>query len=260
MDKRAHNQSIGVITVMIAITCVVAYYSLRTPQHQTLPPLTLKDSTPTAAVTTSPQPDAESESLTSASQPVQSATTANAQEIVVHVAGAVFRPDVYRLPAGSRVTDAIRAAGGPTQYADTNSINLAAPAQDGSKIYVPQYGDRAATEQAMPSGSNAVTPSSPVSEVNSQSPTIQAGAGTQTKEDSQASPSGKFKEPGQGAVNINTASAEELQRLPGVGPAIAQRIIEYRQTSGAFKSAEELKNVSGIGDKKYAKLAAFVTV
>jgi competence protein ComEA len=259
MDKRTNSQTIGLITVMIVITCVVAYFSLRSTQRQSLPPLIVNNPQSAAASTSTVTPAADPDSSRVTNEAAQSSAASVTSEIVVHVAGAVFRPDVYRLPIGSRVNDAIRAAGGATQVADTNSINLAAPVQDGSKIYVPQYGEMAAQQPAQQARSTGA-PSNTASSSNSQSQASQADIGAQAGDGDQSQTSGKLTDPVQGAVNINTADAGELQRLPGVGPAIAQRIIDYRQSIGGFKTAEELKNVSGIGDKKYAKLAAFVTV
>ena len=263
MDKQANSQTIGAVTLMIAVTCVVAFFSLRATQRQNLPPLTIKDAQPSAAETTPTQPVQYGDTSQDATQPVQdaSATTSATNGILVHVAGAVFRPDVYRLPAGSRVNDAIRAAGGATQVADTNSINLAAPIQDGSKIYVPQVGEQAAQQTGPVRSSNrsSDTMSNPATQVNAQTETDETGA--QTGDVSQTQSSGKLTDSAtQGAVNINTASVDELQRLPGIGPTIAQRIIYYRQANCGYKSAEDQKNVSGIGDKKYSKLAAFVTI
>ncbi len=143
----------------------------------------------------------------------------------VYVSGAVVRPDVYELTHDSIVRDAIDAAGGPTGEADLNRINLARRVHDEEQIYVPQKGEES-LPVSLPSG-----PSSP-------------------------SPSGQ----GGGKVNINTATAEELDTLPGVGPAIAQRIIDYRTAHGPFQSIEDIKNVRGIGDATFEELKDKITV
>lgn len=144
----------------------------------------------------------------------------------VYVTGAVAHPDVYSLPADSIVRDALAAAGGATADADLNRINLAQQVCDQQQIYVPRLGEE-----------NPPLPSPPVSLTNT------SGSGQTV-----------------GKVNINTATVEELDTLPGIGPAIAQRIIEYRQTNGPFQSIEEIKNVSGIGDKLLEKLKDLIMV
>ncbi|MBC7251594.1 MAG: helix-hairpin-helix domain-containing protein [Anaerolineae bacterium] len=144
----------------------------------------------------------------------------------VYVTGAVVHPDVYLLEAGSIVRDAVVAAGGATAEADLNRINLAQQVYDQQQIYIPKVG-----EESLP------LPSPPAS---------------LTSAASSVQPAGK--------VNINTATAEELDTLPGIGPALAQRIIEYRQTNGPFQSIEEIKNVSGIGDKLFEKLKDLITI
>lgn len=141
--------------------------------------------------------------------------TPSAPPLVVHVSGLVASPGVYDLPAGSRVRDAIQAAGGPLEEADVDSLNLAALLADGEKIYLPKKGEAAP-----------------------------ATAG--------AEPAGK--------VNLNTATAAQLEALPGVGPVLAQRILDYRQRKGRFSSVRQLLEVEGIGDKKFASLKDHVTV
>jgi competence protein ComEA len=143
----------------------------------------------------------------------------------VYVSGAVVRPDVYELSYDSIVRDAIDAAGGPTAEADLNRINLARQVHDEEQIYVPQKGEES-------------PPVSPPSDPSLPSPSSQEG----------------------GKVNINTATAEELDTLPGIGPAIAQRIIDYRTASGPFQSIEDIKNVRGIGDATFEKLKDKITV
>lgn len=143
----------------------------------------------------------------------------------VYISGAVTHPDVYELPHDSIVKDAIEAAGGPTGEADLNRINLARRVHDEEQIYVPQKGEES-------------LPVSPLSD-----PSL-------------SSPSG----PGGGKVNINVATAEELDTLPGVGPSIAQRIIDYRVANGPFQSIEDIKNVKGIGDATFDKLKDKITV
>ncbi len=139
---------------------------------------------------------------------------------VVHVTGAVRRSGVYRLAAGDRVQDAIRRAGGATRRADLEAINLAAPVQDGVQIVVPVHGASAA---AAAGGGAAAGGAAPV-----------GGA---------AAP-----------VNLNTATAEQLDTLDGVGPATAAKILAYRREHGGFRSVEDLMQVSGIGPKKMAAL------
>jgi competence protein ComEA len=149
--------------------------------------------------------------------------------IAVYVSGEVARPDVYLLAASSRVVDAISAAGGFTAGADQVVVNLAQPLSDGMHVHVPARGEAptpAPLSQAAPADSTA----------SSQARTIS------------------------GPININTASPEELDLLPGIGPAIAQRIVEYRTTNGPFRSIEEIKQVSGIGDKLFEKIRDLITV
>ncbi|MDO5329690.1 MAG: ComEA family DNA-binding protein [Coriobacteriia bacterium] len=129
-----------------------------------------------------------------------------ASQIQVHVAGAVAKPGVYKLAQGSRIMDAINAAGGFTSEANQTSLNLAKTVEDGEQILIET--------------NTAQTP--------------------QTSNDN-------------GKVNINTADLSQLQTLSGVGPATAQKIIDYRSANGKFKSIEDLKKVSGIGDKTYEK-------
>lgn len=144
-----------------------------------------------------------------------------AQKIVVHVAGAVKNPGVYALEEGQRVKDAIQIAGGPLPEADLLRLNLAQKIHDEDKLYVPKIGE-APEQQEQESESYGAT------------------VGISSKND--------------GKVNINTADESELTKLPGVGSATAQKIIDYRTTNGTFKSIEDIKNVSGIGDKKFEQM------
>lgn len=148
--------------------------------------------------------------------------------IIVDVGGAVNRPKVVELKSGSRVQDAIEAAGGLTEENDISKINRAATVNDGDKIYIP-------TKQEVESGGY------PQAEENS---VVKADAG--------AGSSGK--------VNINTASASQLQTISGIGPATAEKIIVFRNSNGKFKSIDDIKNVDGIGDKTFEKMKARITV
>lgn len=150
---------------------------------------------------------------------------ANASTLFVHIAGSVKNPGLYELPQGSRVSDAVSAAGGMSEDANTSSVNLARQLTDGEQIIVASNEDiLAATETETSSGS-------PSGEVSSQ-----------------------------GKVNINTASAEELMTLDGVGEATADKIIAYRQENGPFARIEEIKEVSGIGEKKFEAMKDAITV
>jgi competence protein ComEA len=154
-------------------------------------------------------------------------------EICVHVAGAVYRPGVYRLPYGSRVLDAVQKAG-PRPEADTDALNLAQVLEDGRKVVVPPR-----TSPAEPGAAASGNP-------------FAVAAGGAATSGSGAAAGGK--------VNLNTADTRALEELPGIGPALAQRIIEYRTANGPFSSVDELLNVSGIGEKKLAQLRDHVTV
>jgi competence protein ComEA len=144
----------------------------------------------------------------------------------VYVTGAVAHPDVYLLAPGSIVKDAIEAAGGASDDADLVGINLAQELGDQQQLYVPSQGETA--------------PPPPIT-------------GGEVK----PSPGPKALD---GKININTATVEELDTLPGIGPAFAQRIIEYRESNGPFKSIEDIILVSGIGDATFAKIKDLITI
>ncbi|ALV43361.1 hypothetical protein AU252_21130 [Pseudarthrobacter sulfonivorans] len=150
--------------------------------------------------------------------------------VIIHVAGAIAVPGIVQLPAGSRVHEAVAAAGGGTPTADLNRLNLAAVLADGQKLYVPQAGEE------IPAGSSG-PPGGPGEETD--------GGGT-------ASVGGK--------VNLNTAGVEELDALPKVGPVLAQRIVDWRKEHGPFTSIEELDAVDGVGPKMLETLLPLVGV
>ena len=143
-------------------------------------------------------------------------------EIVVHVVGAVMTPGLYRLDEGSRVADALSLAGGATPKASLAGVNLAAPLVDGTQVVVPRRGEAAPAGSGGASGSSGV-PGSPG-----------------------------------GPIHLNTATAEELETIPGVGPVTAQRIIDFREQNGPFRSVDELDAVSGIGPKRLAQMRELV--
>jgi competence protein ComEA len=151
-------------------------------------------------------------------------------DVVVYVCGAVRSPGVVRLPAGARVTDALELAGGPTGKAELAAVNLAAVVADGQQIVVPEKGATGAVAAA-PGGTAATG--------------LGAAAGA-------SAPAA--------LVNINTASLEELDSLTGVGPATAQKIVDYRTQHGGFKTIDEIKEVPGIGDAKFAAMKDSITV
>ena len=144
--------------------------------------------------------------------------------IVVHVAGAVMQPGVYTLPAGSRVQDAIQAAGGFLPEANQQALNLAAFLEDGSRVSIP-------TIAPTPLPANQVTP----------------GAKTPTPDITYP-------------INLNTATQAELESLPEIGPITAQKIIEYREKNGPFQKIEDILNVPGIGQKTFEEIKALITV
>lgn len=157
------------------------------------------------------------------------ATTMTVARLTVHVDGAVASPGVYvvegELP---RVNDAIVAAGGLAEGADTTGLNLAAVVADGDKVHVPLEGEGQLTAPPEPAGSSKAS----------------AQGGTKSS----------------GLVNINKASVEELDALPGVGQSTAQAIVDDRDANGAFASIEDLMRVSGIGEKKFEKLKGKICV
>jgi competence protein ComEA len=140
--------------------------------------------------------------------------------LVVHVVGAVRRPGLYRLAHGARIADAVRRAGGATRRADLGLVNLAAEVSDGAQVVVPR-------RQAVGGGSGA-------------------GGGAVA-----AGPAG-------GPVHLNTATLQQLDALPGVGPVTAQKILDYREQHGAFSSVDDLDAIPGIGPARLEQLRELV--
>jgi competence protein ComEA len=193
-------------SVATVIVCIGAVWLVRTP-----PPAT-ESSLPRATTTVAV--------VTSAPAEVPASTTPT--EVMVHVAGAVVEPGVYALGADARVRDAIVAAGGPTESADWNALNLAASIADGAKVYVPTVGE--------------VVPPSLTTPLVSPVDSVVAGP-----------------------VDVNVAGADELDALPGVGPATAAAIVTERERNGPFVDVDDLDRVPGIGPSKLEALRGLVT-
>ncbi len=159
------------------------------------------------------------------------APTATTGPLHVYVSGAVARPAVYELPAGSLIDDAVRAAGGFTAGADTAAVNLAQPAADGMQIHVPAVGvEPTPLPISLPPGAEATSPSR---------------MGGITIE---------------GLININTATQTDLEMLPGIGPGTATNIIAHRESNGPFAAIEAIMDVPGIGEGKFGAIRDLITV
>jgi competence protein ComEA len=183
---------------------------------------------------------------------------------VVHVAGQVRHPDVYTLPAAARVADAVRIAGGARPDADLDAVNLAAHIQDGEQIYIPSQKLIDTTTMGLkPSPAHGSLPGAPAppGRIALAGPltAVKHSLSGQGKERGTSSKSEKLTDPSQGMVDLNNAGEEDLERLPGVGPSTAARILEFRSTNGKFTSIEDLMNVKGIGPAKFAKMKPFLT-
>jgi competence protein ComEA len=150
--------------------------------------------------------------------PARPAKPAAAKLLVIDVAGAVRRPGLYRLQSGSRIDDAIAAAGGATAKAQLDAVNLAAPIADGEQVVIPEHGAGGAPAASPPAAGSA--PSAP--------------------------------------LDLNTATAEQLEALPGIGPVTAQKILDYRRAHGPFHSVAELEGVPGIGPAHMSQLKGLV--
>lgn len=168
--------------------------------------------------------------------------------LYVDVKGRVNQPGLYALQPGARVADAIAKAGGISPDGDAERINLAEPLVDGSALIVPAKGDAASTGQ-----SGIVSAVIPSAGVSGSAPSAAKAAPAQTSKDPAAEKAAK-------GVNINTAGLQELMTLPGVGESRANAIIQYRSEKGAFRSPEELKRISGIGDKIYERMKEHVRI
>jgi competence protein ComEA len=166
--------------------------------------------------------------------------------LAVYVCGAIRNPAVYRLVPGSRVGDAVTKAGGLSRDADPEAINLAEPLVDGMKIDVPKKGAPQIDE------SGAV-------DLNGRQPRPTRSSSHHSSHHSTGR-SGSHKLQAGQTLDINTASESELTQLPGVGPTLARRIVDYRQANGPFSTIDDLQNVSGVGASTFAKMEAFLRV
>lgn len=151
--------------------------------------------------------------------------------IMVDISGEIITPGVVKLPEGSRIIDAITAAGGKTEDADLSKVNLAYILDDGVQLYIPRYNEKLEKEIVQTEPGVGI---------------IQEGINTTSKKDSK--------------VNINTANKEKLATLPGIGEGTAEKIIEYRSKTGKFKVIDEIKKIPGIGESKFKSLKDKITI
>lgn len=217
-----HRRAVKALAVVAAFVVVISAFLAWRARPSTITVAPGATTAATAGAMGRPPINASATALPSAS------ATSAATMLVIAVEGKVRHPGLVRLPPGSRVADAIDAAGGAMPGTDLSFVNLAQKVVDGELIVV------------------GVTPP----------PGVAATSGTGS---SGAGGSSGTAQPG-APINLNTATEADLDTLPGIGPALAQRIIDYRTQHGAFRSVDELRNVSGIGDAKFAEIKDLVTV
>lgn len=218
---------VGVIIVIACIGWWICSTILITPV-----PLASTDE-----ISLSPNASEENDDTNQSKEDAQPSQEDTSQRIVIYIDGCVAHPDVYELPTSARVKDSIDRAGGLTSDADVAALNLASELHDGEKVHIPRVGEDAALTQD----------------------STGAASGDSYRQDRGASTTRKGHAPTR-PISLNKASKNELLELPGVGPAMADRIIADRREHGPFKHVEDLKRVKGIGSKKFEKLRKYLHV
>lgn len=223
---QVHKDKIKTVALPILVVAAVLFFWL---YGNAADPVTVQDGAdPAAAGAALPQAAAAADGTG------ETAETAGALPIYVDICGEVRQPGVYQITEGTRLFEVIRQAGGLTENADINVINQAETVCDGQKIRILSYQEtaEAADGSGQASGQNG------------------AGSGTV----------GGSAVDAEGRVDLNRADAAALQTIPGIGPSKAQRILEYREASGPFAKIEDIKNVSGIGNKTFESIRDYLTV
>ena len=154
--------------------------------------------------------------------------TTEKEYIKIHITGQIKNSGIIELEVGSRISDAIEKAGGITEFANLDEVNLAYCLEDGQKLYIPSIEEKDVEYITENNGENII-------------------------QDTKVSSASKV-------ININKADKEDLEKIPGVGPSMAEKIVNYREENGYFNSIEDLKNISGIGEKKFESMREYISV
>ena len=244
------------VLALVAVVWGVTQFSAAPRAEQVASPSASAESVQAVGAQQSPGAQSTAQPGANPSESAQGGASGEAT-VRVHVAGAVNNPGVYTLPAQGRAVDAIAAASGAAADADLDRVNLAGALSDGVQIYVPHRGETAAPAQIQPNGGTANAGQSNAANGAAQNGASQGG--TQPQPARTLTPAGSAQKVST-PVNINTATAEELQTLRRIGPAMAQRIIAWREAHGGFRSVDELDAVPGIGPSMLENLRPLVTV
>ncbi|MFI2235298.1 helix-hairpin-helix domain-containing protein [Streptomyces chrestomyceticus] len=226
------------VVLAVAVAFAVFHFWMARPEPVRAPSVARAPALPTPAPAPQPQ--------VAAPTPGGAPPAAAGRLLVVDVVGKVHRPGIHRLPQGARVADALRAAGGVLDGANTRGLNRARLLVDGEQIAVDVAG---AAGQGVGAGSGAATGGGAGAAAG-------AGPGGGATSGSVGGAGGTGA--GAAPVSLNSATAEQLDGLPGVGPVLARHIIEYRTAHGGFTSVEQLREVNGIGDRRFADLRPLV--
>lgn len=222
------NKKKIIISVILIIILIVGFAIYMIVENSNYSELNLEEEVLAGNIANTQTVESTEETATNANQ-----INEEGEKIAVHITGEVKKEGIIYLEKGARIVDAIKSAGGETNDADLSQVNLAYELQDGQKIYIPNKKEKISQYITENSGNNVI-----IEENNALS--NQKG--------------------GNEKVNINTATQDELDSLPGIGPSLAERIINYREENGNFKSTDELQNVKGIGEAKYADIKDRITV
>ncbi len=243
------------VLALVAVVWGVTQFSAAPRAEQVASPSASAESVQAVGAQQSPATQSAAQATAQPSESAQGGPSGEAT-VRVHVAGAVNNPGVYTLPAQGRAVDAIAAASGAAADADLDRVNLAGALSDGVQIYVPHRGETAAPAQIQPNGGTANAGQGNAANGAAQNGAAQNNAPQPART---LTPAGSAQK-GSTPVNINTATAEELQSLPRIGPAMAQRIIAWREAHGGFRSVDELDAVPGIGPSMLENLRPLVTI
>ncbi|MDY1005957.1 ComEA family DNA-binding protein [Curtobacterium sp. CFBP9011] len=238
LSPRAALLLVGVVGVLALGVIVAGWWGGGRGGGTDEPGVSIVTGAPTAG---NPGPPGTASAPASAPSAASGSPSPSPDVAVLYVVGAVEHAGVVRVAADARVTDALTAAGGAAADADLSRLNLARPVVDGERLYVPRIGEAEVPAELPPGGGAG------------------AGAGVGGSGSGAAGAGGGAGAAAQ-VVDLNTADATVLETLPGIGPALAERILAWRDEHGGFRSVEDLLEVSGIGEGRFAELQDRVTV